>query len=322
MSGCLPPLNKKQNGQRGHDGTGDGAEDELRERHLAQNQIAPQTNHKADGIERRMLTPSGLADSASNHNPPSTASSETVARSAFNAAYTISTGSKSTCAPSQWRRTGNVASPNTARNATARIRMVCRTFINWVEDEKHPDLFERTEVGGKFHARLGVEAEFNRTRIHHLAYGNALGKNAAHAAGEDVLASLQIRAAGKIGQLDERSVHRAAGADNARVVRRIVNERGDAAIRVANQKDLGTRVADGGNPADQALGGEDRQVFADAVTAAEVNLHGAPPVGWVAQDNITELEFPRRLLLPAEQRVELVVFRARWRQSALPGLCN
>jgi hypothetical protein len=44
--------------------------------------------------------------------------------SAFNAAYTISTGSKSTCAPSQWRRTGSVASPNTARNAAARIRMV------------------------------------------------------------------------------------------------------------------------------------------------------------------------------------------------------
>ena len=67
--------------------------------------------------------PGGLADNVSNHNPPRMASSATVVTPVFNAAYTISAGSRSTCAPSQWRRPGNAASPNTARNAAARTRM-------------------------------------------------------------------------------------------------------------------------------------------------------------------------------------------------------
>ncbi len=48
-----------------------------------------------------MLTPREFADNASNHSPPSVASNETVTMSAFKAVYTMSPGSKSTCAPSQ-----------------------------------------------------------------------------------------------------------------------------------------------------------------------------------------------------------------------------
>ena len=55
------------------------------------------------------------------------------------------------------------------------------------------------------------------------------------------------------------------------------------------------------------VGGEHGQVFAEAVAAAEVDLHGAPPVGRVAQDDVGELELPRGLLLPAEQLTQAVV---------------
>ncbi len=45
-----------------------------------------------------------------------------------------------------------------------------------------------------------------------------------------------------------------------------------------------------------------------AVARTEVNLHGAPPVRRVAQDDVGELEFPGHLPLPAERQTELVVF--------------
>ena len=70
-------------------------------------------------------------------------------------------------------------------------------FLN-SHGKKHPDLFQRTEVDEQFHPRLGVKAEFNRTRVHDLADGNALRENAAKATGDDVLAGLQIGVAGKI----------------------------------------------------------------------------------------------------------------------------
>ncbi len=37
-------------------------------------------------------------------------------------------------------------------------------------------------------------------------------------------------------------------------------------------------------------------------------MNGAPPVGGIAQDDAGELEFPRLLPLPADERAELVVF--------------
>ena len=83
------------------------------------------------------------------------------------------------------------------------------------------------------------------------------------------------------------------------------------AIRVADQNHLRVRVADGRNAAHQAVGGQHGQIFADAIAAAEVNLDGVPPIGGVAHDDVGELEFPRRLPLPAEQRAELVVFPRR-----------
>ena len=67
-------------------------------------------------------------------------------------------------------------------------------------------------------------------------------------------------------------------------------------------------VADGRNASHQSVGGQHGQIFADAVAAAEVNLHGAPPVGRVAHDDVGKFELPRRLPLPAKKRAELVVF--------------
>ena len=174
--------------------------------------------------------------------------------------------------------------------------------------KQHPDFIERAEVGGQFHARLGVKAEFGLARIHDLADGNSRGKNPAFAAGDHLLAGFQIRVAGQIGQIRRVNCPAARRGDDAHVVRRIEDARGNAAARVANQNDLRTRVADGRNAADQAVGGQHGKVFADAVALAEVNLNGAPPVGRVAQDDAGELEFPRLLPLPADERAELVVF--------------
>ncbi len=44
------------------------------------------------------------------------------------------------------------------------------------------------------------------------------------------------------------------------------------------------------------------------VAFAQINLNGAPPVGRVAQDDVGKFQFPRLLLLPADERAELVVF--------------
>ncbi|MBI3874448.1 MAG: hypothetical protein HY300_00445 [Verrucomicrobia bacterium] len=73
--------------------------------------------------------PSGFAESESNHSPPNTASSATVIKSVISAAYTISDGSMSTCAPIQCRRPPGNASTNTVRNAAHKMAMVWRPFI-------------------------------------------------------------------------------------------------------------------------------------------------------------------------------------------------
>ncbi len=88
----------------------------------------------------------------------------------------------------------------------------------------------------------------------------------------------------------------------------IDDARRNPATRIAHQHDLRARVADGRNAAHQSVAGQHRQVFADAVAAAEVNFNRAPPVRRVAQDDAGQFELPRRLLLPADVRAELVVF--------------
>ena len=115
-------------------------------------------------------------------------------------------------------------------------------------------------------------------------------------------------AAGKISQFDERIVERPAGADDADVVRRIFDERGDAAIRVAEQNHLRTREADGRNAPDQTVGGQHRQVFADPVAAAEVNLQVRHQLAGSRMTTLASLSFHGDLPLPAEQRAKLVVF--------------
>src|ERR1039458_2404766 len=130
--------------------------------------------------------------------------------------------------PNYQHRTSNAESSKHRPGSYSMFGVQCSMFdvydFSW---KQHPDLFERAEIRRKFHARLGVKAEFNRARIHHLADGDAFGKNAAEAAGDDILAGLQTRAAGKIGQIHEQSVQRAARADYAHVARRIFNERSE-----------------------------------------------------------------------------------------------
>jgi len=61
------------------------------------------------------LTPRGLAESASSHSPPQTASKKTAVRPALKLAYTISAGRRSICAPPKARRPVKRASTNTER---------------------------------------------------------------------------------------------------------------------------------------------------------------------------------------------------------------
>ena len=134
------------------------------------------------------------------------------------------------------------------------------------------------------------------------------GINSALAAGHDVFTGLQIGIAGKIGQFDQRTVQRPAGADDAHVVRLVFHPRRNTAIRIAEQSHLRARVTDGRNAPHQAVSGQHGQIFTESVPAAEVNLHGAPPIRRVSQDDVGEFEFPWRLPLPAEERAQLVVF--------------
>src|ERR1700761_3301448 len=73
--------------------------------------------------------PSGLAESESKNNPPSTESSVIVGNPALSAAYTTSAGSKSICAPRRKRKPLKADSQKTARNATSRIRMEFKVLI-------------------------------------------------------------------------------------------------------------------------------------------------------------------------------------------------
>ena len=86
-SGSWPPVSSSKTRQHRHGGAGGGAEDHLGERQLAQNQIAPQKNRKADDEQRQDAD--ARADwptSESNHSPPSTASNATVTTFVFKAA--------------------------------------------------------------------------------------------------------------------------------------------------------------------------------------------------------------------------------------------
>src|ERR1035441_4137626 len=75
-----------------------------------------------------MVTPSGLADRESNQSPPHSASSVTVVSPVHRAAYTMSGGSKSICAPTRWRMPLNAASQNTARKAAPKTNAVFSQF--------------------------------------------------------------------------------------------------------------------------------------------------------------------------------------------------
>ena len=91
------------------------------------------------------------------------------------------------------------------------------------------------------------------------------------------------------------------------------------AVRVPQQHHLRAGETDRRNPAHQAIGGEHRQVHSQPVAAAEVNLHRAPPVGWVAEDHVGQLELPGRLALPAKKLPQPVVFAGSVFVPAWPG---
>src|SRR5258707_3079363 len=58
----------------------------------------------------------------------------------------------------------------------------------------------------------------------------------------------------------------------------------------------------------ESVGSQHGQIHADVIAAAEIDLNGAPPVGWFAQDDAREFEIPAFLLLPAEEFSKAVVF--------------
>ena len=60
--------------------------------------------------------------------------------------------------------------------------------LSW---KQHPDLVERAEAGGQFHARRGVETEFRLAGIRNLADGNSRRENPAFTAGDHLLAGFQ-----------------------------------------------------------------------------------------------------------------------------------
>ena len=91
---------------------------------------------------------------------------------------------------------------------------------------------------------------------------------------------------------------------------------GHLAVRVADQNHLRVRVADGRDPAHQAVGGQHGQIFADAVAAAEVNLHDVPPIGGVAHDDVGELEVPRASAAASRKARAVARFPAPWRRLA------
>ena len=86
-SGSLPPVNKSKTVSAGTTALATVPEHDLRKRKSAQDQLALRIeSRKPTTNSGKMVTPSGLAESASNHNPPQTASKATMAMFAFNAA--------------------------------------------------------------------------------------------------------------------------------------------------------------------------------------------------------------------------------------------
>jgi hypothetical protein len=99
----------------------------------------------------------------------------------------------------------------------------------------------------------------------------------------------------------------ACGGDDA-VVAGALDDGADAQIWIAEQHDLGARMADEGDASDQSLVGEHGHVGGDAVEAAAIDLEGTPPIGGVADDDTSQLDSPGGLTLPFEVVAEAFVF--------------
>ena len=84
-----------------------------------------------EGNSGTTVMPSGFAESESKNNPPATAVIVTVGKPELKAAYTISGGKISICAPSRLRTLVNADSQNTARNATSKIKIELRVLMLW-----------------------------------------------------------------------------------------------------------------------------------------------------------------------------------------------
>jgi len=179
MSGCLPPLNKTKRTTRARRHWR-RCRDELRERHLAQNQIAPQTNHKSRRHRAADADADGLATARRNHT-------RQHGQQRDRGEVRVSTPHTPSAPAANHLRAEPVGAGRKCR-ARRTPREMPTAGSGWLQDVHQLGLRLRstqtcssTEVGGSFHARRGVEAEFNRTRIHHWPTGMPW-ENAAHAA--------------------------------------------------------------------------------------------------------------------------------------------
>ena len=159
-NGCLAAAQQQQNAQRRHGRAGGGTEDKLRERQFAQNQIAPQANREADGKERQDADAERIG--RQRVKPQSAEHGEQ--RNGHD--VRVQGGVNH-----QRRQQIHLRAEQLARQLETRPRRTPRETrrpeskwfagvhqLAW--ELQHPDLVQRAEVGGQFHTRLGVKAEF------------------------------------------------------------------------------------------------------------------------------------------------------------------
>ena len=149
--------------------------------------------------------------------------------------------------------------------------------------------------------------------------GMPCGKNAAQPAGHHLLAGLEVGVFRQVAQGQQRAVERPAGLADDRRCRGVSFSTSAETLQFGSPSSTTcerVRLTEG-DPADQAFGGQHRQVHPQAVAAAEVNLHRAPPVGRLAQDDLGQLEFPGRLSAASRGAAGAGRFRGRFPRACM-----
>jgi hypothetical protein len=175
--------------------------------------------------------------------------------------------------------------------------------------QSHPHFIKGVEVSRQRDPRGDRQPVFGRVGIEDLSNDNVLRKNPAFTAGPDQLSWFEVFGPGQKPHFDDIRMHGAGGPDNPRVASFVVDASGDFAIGIAEQDDVRAGEADRVHAPDQEpLRAQHRQVVAEAIAAAKINLDIAPPIRGFAQHDVSEFEFPFLVLLPGQVLAQARIF--------------